>query len=714
MEIVEAVILLVLFVVISNIISHYLVAIPVSLIQIAIGLLIALIFDFEIPLNTSWFMLLFIAPLLFNDGHHFPKRELWALRGPIVANAILLVFIATFLGGLLIHWLIPDMPLSASFALSAILSPTDPIAVQSISARAKLPANVLHLVSGESLINDASGLIGFKYGLAATLTGVFSLTQAVGDFFYISIVGAIVGLVMMLSFHFLKGFFLRQGINDVVLHTILQISTPFLIYLVSEEVFHASGVIAVVAAGIFSTNQRNLYSDYYLAELNIVSDKTWDILVYLLNGIVFLILGIELPVAFGDVVKNPTVNTKSAILYVFVTWLGLFIIRTLWTYGYSFLSYLRDKNGKEQPKFKVAVISGLTGVRGAITMAGVLSVPVLLDNGKAFPERPLMLFVAAGVILLSLLSAIIFLPLFVPNGKPLRLRGSLPSDDEDVDETAADEDAVADAATAKYTLTQAQLYMYQVALHKIISEKHEDNSRAALDLAGEYQVMIRRVELDLNDDNSLPPMLADELILNRVGLEGELKTLDELWKANQIQVETYRYYEENIAQRRKNFENIGKSEWRVRYQLAFFRFRNRFNHLKAELTLQKNSDRPFFNERLFAERQMAKGGLKHLSAYLRKPENRQKNYNRQAIYQLVTRYRRRVANLKSIGNQRSEIYEHQLDLLRTHALASQRSAIQEMVENGLITNNMAAKLRQQINYMENAMVMTTDQDVDMT
>lgn len=111
---------------------------------------------------------------------------------------------------------------------------------------------------------------------------------------------------------------------------------------------------------------------------------------------------------------------------------------------------------------------------------------------------------------------------------------------------------------------------------------------------------------------------------------------------------------------------------------------------------------------------MAKGGLKHLSAYLRKPENRQKNYNRQAIYQLVTRYRRRVANLKSIGNQRSEIYEHQLDLLRTHALASQRSAIQEMVENGLITNNMAAKLRQQINYMENAMVMTTDQDVDMT
>ncbi|MFD1672563.1 cation:proton antiporter [Agrilactobacillus yilanensis] len=708
MEIIEGVILLVVFVIISNIISHYVVILPVSLIQVIIGLLIAVIFNFQIPLNTSWFMLLFIAPLLFNDGFHFPKKELWALRGPIVANAIILVFITTFLGGYLIHYLIPALPLSAAFALAAILSPTDPIAVQSISERAKLPSNILHLVSGESLINDASGLIGFKYGVAATVTGVFSLGQAVGDFFYISIVGAIIGLLLMFLLQFLKQFFLRQGITDVVLHTILQVSTPFIIYLIAEEVFHASGVIAVVAAGIVGSNQRNLYSDYYLAELNIVNEKTWDIIVYLLNGVVFLILGIELPVAFGAVIKNPDISTRNAILYVFITWFGMFLIRTLWTYGNILLNYLR-KRSDERPSFKIAILSGLTGVRGAITMAGVLSVPVVIASGKSFPQRSMMLFVAAGVVLVSLIMAIVFIPLFIPNGRPLRLRGSLPTADENLDDDEEDENS---GTQVSYTVAQAQLYMYQVAVHKIESEKRESNQRAALDLIQEYQTMIRRGELDLTDDDQLPPILKDELILNRVGLDGELAALEALWKQNQIQVKTFQYYEKSLIQRHKDLADIEKGKWRVKFKLFFFRVQTKTNHFLAFKTSQKNSEQPFFNEKLFVEKQMAKGGLKHLSEFLKLPENRAQKFNRQAIYQLVTRYRRRVANLKDIGNRRTEAYEQQLVILRTHALASQRGAIQEMIEKGLINNSVAGKLRQQINYTENAVVMTTDQEIE--
>ena len=138
------------------------------MIQIALGLVIALFWEIKIPLDTDWFLLLFIAPLLFNDGRRFPKRELWQLRGPIFANSIWLVFLTTIVGGYLIYLMIPRLSLSVSFALAAILSPTDPVAVQSISKRVKLPDRILHLVSGESLINDASGLIAFKYAVAAT------------------------------------------------------------------------------------------------------------------------------------------------------------------------------------------------------------------------------------------------------------------------------------------------------------------------------------------------------------------------------------------------------------------------------------------------------------------------------------------------------------------------------------------------------------------
>ncbi len=235
MHLVEAILFLVSLVIVSNVLSHYIVSIPVSLIQTALGVGVALIFHLQINLATDWFMLLFIAPLLFNDGRHFPKRELWKLRGPIIGNAIFLVFATILIGGLFMHWLVPAMPLSAGFALAAIIAPTDPIAVQSLAKRVHLPDEVLHLVSGESLINDASGLIGFKYGIAATVTGAFALGDAIGDFFYIAIVGAIAGAVLMIAINFARQWLLQQGINDVILHTILQIMTPFLIYLLVDE-----------------------------------------------------------------------------------------------------------------------------------------------------------------------------------------------------------------------------------------------------------------------------------------------------------------------------------------------------------------------------------------------------------------------------------------------------------------------------------------------
>ena len=312
MHLVEAVLFLMALVTISNVLSHYIVAVPVSLIQVALGLGAALFFHLTINLATDWFMLLFIAPLLFYDGRHFPRRELWELRGPIMGNAIFLVFATMLVGGYLIHFLIPPLPLPASFALAAILSPTDPIAVQSLAKRVHLPSGVLHLVSGESLINDASGLIGFKYGIAATMTGAFALGHAVRDFFYVALVGALAGLVLIGLINLSRNWLLQQGLNDVILHTILQVLTPFFIYLIVDEFMHASGVIAVVVAGLMSNTQHNRYVAA-LPELRIVSERTWDLIVYTLNGIIFLILGIELPVAMRDTIADHEVNTWQAL-----------------------------------------------------------------------------------------------------------------------------------------------------------------------------------------------------------------------------------------------------------------------------------------------------------------------------------------------------------------------------------------------------------------
>ena len=252
MAILELIVILIVAVTISNIVSHFIPEIPISLFQIAIGLFLALVCGIYVEVDSEWFMLLFIAPLLFNDAWRFPKHELWELRGPILGNSIILVILTTLVGGFLMHLLMPQLPKSVALALAAVISPTDPVAVQAIARRVKLPENVMHIVSGESLINDASGLVSFNTAIKATIAGTFLIGEAIGNFFWMTIVGLAVGLILGSFVSWLRDSFDRVGLNDVVFHTVVTLLMPFVIYWVAEDIFHSSGVIAVVAGGVLS------------------------------------------------------------------------------------------------------------------------------------------------------------------------------------------------------------------------------------------------------------------------------------------------------------------------------------------------------------------------------------------------------------------------------------------------------------------------------
>lgn len=373
-HIIEIIIVLALLILLSNVISHYLPAIPLSLIQIVLGLLTSLSGQFEINLSQDSFLLIFIAPLLYTDGRRFPKGELWRMRVPILGNAILLVFLTTIVGGYLIYQIVPKIPLAEAFALAAILSPTDPIAVQSIAKRTKLPDSVLHLVSGESLINDASGLVAFRYALAAVLTGTFSLAAASGNFIYIGVIGIILGVVLSRLLDSIQELLLRNGVDDVVFHTAIQLVSPFLIYILIEEVFHASGVIGVVAAGV-TTQFGKTRSVEYRPELRVVSSTTWDVLNYLLNGFVFMLLGNVLPTAMRNVIEGDRFSTLQAVSFAFLTWIIILVIRTIWSYVYQIFPSKKNK-GKKKGAVRYSLLTGLSGVRGAVTMAGILSLPL--------------------------------------------------------------------------------------------------------------------------------------------------------------------------------------------------------------------------------------------------------------------------------------------------------------------------------------------------
>jgi len=395
---------------ISNIINRFVPALSMPIIQVALGVIIALLpIEFTLQLNPELFMVVFIAPLLFNDGIMADKKTLWKLKNPIILLAFGLVLLTVLVIGYLVHFLTPSIPLAAAFALAAALAPIDAVAVGALGKRIKIPHTIMGLLEGESLINDASGLVSFQFALAAMVTGAFSLMWAGIELVIISVGGVIVGLL----FTYLKTRFVRWlrslGMENVTLHILIGILTPFIVYLLAEYC-KVSGILAVVASGIMHSFEREKINPE-TAGLNISSKSVWGTLVFVLNGLVFLIMGTQLPTAIEAIWGVPSAGRLKIIAYIIIITLALMLIRFLW----SLLTIKKDVYEPEDrlSKIKASLIICMSGVRGAVTLATTMSIPFLLGDGSRFPERDLIIFIASGVILCSLLIANFILPLLL-------------------------------------------------------------------------------------------------------------------------------------------------------------------------------------------------------------------------------------------------------------------------------------------------------------
>lgn len=648
MQILETILLLSALLLLSTVCNHYVKSIPVSLIQVILGCGLALIFNFSINLSTDWFLLLFIAPLLFNDGRRFPKDELWELRGPIFANSIILVFITMSVGGWIIYKLIPSMPLPVAFALAAILSPTDPIAVESIAKKARLPKNILHLVNGEGLINDASGLIGFKYAIAATIYGTFSLKSAVGDFFYISLAGALIGVVTMMAISLLRKSLYKKGLNNVVFNVVLQILSPFLIYLLSEDVFHASGVIAVVTAGIvYHVNNSN--SQASSAELVLVSEQAWDIIVYLLNGIVFLILGIELPFAMKSVVNGMQFNTFVSIGYALITWLILLVIRIAWILIYEIFNNLITTRRLGPIDFRAANIVGFSGVRGSITMAGVLSIPLVTEQQGIFPDRDLVLFIASIVIVLSLLAAVIVLPIISKNDPVISYNNDNHWNEE-----------------------KARIFVLNYVIDELKAMDNMDKHIGNI-LIDQYELMIRQL-------SSIKPNALERKVRS-LAVEYEHKAVRKLVIKGEIT-----HNEANIINYQINHRELKNSvafnDFNLKLEVI-----SAFQTIKLWLFRQKSDAKQ--------KRRIQKALIKINEFTIESLQNR--SNDNKVINAMVDEY----TNLNAVLKTRSLDYEKYYRITKEHALELQRRAIQQLLIEDKISLDLASKLRQEVNYVEN-------------
>ena len=396
-------ILFLLVLIVSTTTNKLLPFLPLPLVQILLGIGIGLFLpNTDFHLNTELFLAVVIGPLLFREAQEADITSVLKHWRIIVYLIFPVIFISTLSLGALAHFLWLSLPLAACVAVGAALGPTDLVAFASLSERFSFPKRVSNILKGEGLLNDASGLVAFRVALAAWTTGAFSLSQA-GTSLALSIIGGFaVGFVTAMINRFLHTFLLSVRATDIASELLLELSLPLMTFFIAEEI-HVSGIIAVVVAGILKASRFKKIT-LLEAQVDTVTDTVWHTVTFMLNGSVFVILGMELEMIAEPILTNPLYNPLLLLVSVVLLTLLLFAIRFVMIYGFYVWRTRRLKKSLRK-YMKDMLLLTFSGVKGTVSIATILLIPSNLEQ-----EYPLLLFLVAGVTLLSFLTGLLVLP----------------------------------------------------------------------------------------------------------------------------------------------------------------------------------------------------------------------------------------------------------------------------------------------------------------
>ena len=381
---------------------------PYPILLVFTGLIIGFVpFLPNLKLDPDIVFLVFLPPLLYDAAVKTSWLEFKKEIRPISTLAVSLVFFTTLSVAVAAHYLIPGFTWPIAFLLGAIVSPPDAVAASGIIKGLGLNKKVITIIEGESLLNDASALIAYRYALAATLTGSFVLWKASLQFILVAGGGVAAGLIV----GYILVFAHKKIHDNILVETSLSLLTPFLAYILAEEL-HTSGILAVVTAGIFvSWRSREVFS----FQTRLRTSGVWDTLIFLLNGIVFILIGLQLP----DLVKDLSTTTLTKLIFNgIIISIVTIIIRILWVFAGAYHQRLfKRKNDNDETDeatdWKNVLIVAWTGTRGVVSLATALALPISMGNGDDFPKRHSILLLAFSVIIVTLVVQGLTLPLLI-------------------------------------------------------------------------------------------------------------------------------------------------------------------------------------------------------------------------------------------------------------------------------------------------------------
>ena len=414
-------------VLVSSVLDQFLRGVSLPLVQMAVGVAIYFFADLpiDVAINSELLLVMFIAPLLFDESRNISNRILWDNRNTVLSLAIALVVVSVLVVGFVLHWLVPSISLAAAFALGAALGPTDAVAVASLGKTVKLGSRQKASLLGEALLNDASGIVSFQFAIAAAVTGSFSLADASWTFVVEFVGGIVLGLFLGAIAFFIMQRMRRAGVESATVHVCFELFLPFFVYLVATR-FHVSGILAVVAAGLLISyipqrmTVRSRSFSTFSTRLNIASESVWHLFSFVLNGVIFVNLGIVLSSTLAPALQENSADLFWIFSLVLILTAVIVGVRFLWILCADLLSD-NPETGKRMklggPAIRNALVTTLCGPKGAVSLSIASTIPFTVASGAVFPQRDLLLFLVCGVIVVTLLLANFVVPLIAPKSE---------------------------------------------------------------------------------------------------------------------------------------------------------------------------------------------------------------------------------------------------------------------------------------------------------
>lgn len=414
-------------------------------------------------LEPDLIFLIFLPPLLYEAAWYTSWNDFWKWKRPIALLAFGLVFFTSTIVAYSTTAIIPGFTLALGFLLGGIVSPPDAVAAATVLKGISVPKRILTILEGESLVNDASSLIVFKFALLAVLTGTFSMQQATGQFFLVAGMGVVVGLAGAHIMYAIHRFLPTTPAIDAA----LTVMTPYLLYLAAEQ-FHYSGVMAVVSGGLFMSYRAHEVFRTGSTRINMLG--VWTTLIFVMNALVFVLIGLELPEVIAGLGEY---SVADGIKYGLIVSGIIIVLRFLWVYPAAHIPRMLSAKVRQDPSpgWKGPLIISWAGMRGVVSLATALSIPVFMaDKISPFPQRNLIIFITFVVIFITLVFQGLTLPFII---KLLKIK--------EIDNIVPEEEQQAGI----------QIRMDQVAL-KLLSEKY--------DTAMEHNELIRIFKSNMENE----------------------------------------------------------------------------------------------------------------------------------------------------------------------------------------------------------------------